>query len=99
MANDPRLEYNYQGSASTDAQTQGQSHVQGQGYYADSHAYPYQQAYTQYSSPNQSNNTGLTATQLYTYQYGQETSNMTDAWKSEGQREGPWYGNVEPRQS
>ncbi|KAF2632234.1 hypothetical protein BU25DRAFT_417957 [Macroventuria anomochaeta] len=87
VMNDPRLNSTSAYSQPTAKESYGNSSYQPTN--------GYQQAYPQYPGSQQSANGNLTAGQLYSYNYGQPSSNAVDTWEDEGQRDGPWYGSVQ----
>lgn len=92
VVNDPRLNYTH---------TQQGEQIYGQSTGQSTSAYAYSQQGTYTSNANSYNSSGgrLTEKQLYAHTYGQPSVDRTEVWQGENQRDGCWYGSVEPRRS
>lgn len=93
VINDPYLSSTYQSAGTTGTQSYTISPYQYAVAYTDRHLSAFSRQPSSYSGSSN----GLTADQLYTFNYSQQPSNRTDVWKGESQRDGSWYGSVEKK--
>lgn len=98
--NDPRFSNTTYSSSDTAGSThyvqiQSQNDPYGQQQQQQSYQQPYQQSCqlqwdTQYGSTG-----GFTEGQIHIHSYGVPTTSGAERYSSEGQRQGPWYGEVQ----